>query len=90
MRVTTAITNHAPIGKYHLKFFLKEDISCLCEYYSIETRCHILHNCGRFNKYWYLMRDIISQVVVFLDFNPDTFSFHKDITQQSSIILFYF
>ena len=36
------------------------------------------------------MRDMISQVVVLLDFNPDTFSFHKDITQQSSIILFYF
>jgi len=26
-RATRAITNHAPIGEYHLKFFPKEDIS---------------------------------------------------------------
>ena len=37
-RATRAITNHAPIGKYRLKFFPWEDFSCLCGTYPIETR----------------------------------------------------
>jgi len=40
-RATRAITNHAPIGEYRLKFFLNEDFSCLCGLYPIETRQHI-------------------------------------------------
>jgi len=34
-RVTRAITNHAPIGKYYLRFFPKEKFNCLCKSYSI-------------------------------------------------------
>ena len=37
-RTTRAITNYAPIGEYHLKFFLNEDFSCPYGLYSIETR----------------------------------------------------
>ena len=29
-RATRAMTNHAPIGEYRLKFFPKEDFSCPC------------------------------------------------------------
>ena len=29
-RATWAITNHTPIGEYHLKFFLREEFKCLC------------------------------------------------------------
>jgi len=37
-RATRAITNHALIGEYRLKFFPNEDFSCLCGLYPIETR----------------------------------------------------
>ena len=37
-RATRAITNHAPIGEYYLRFFPKEDISCSCRSYPTETR----------------------------------------------------
>ena len=40
-----AITNHAPIGEYRLRFLPGMDISCLCSNYPIETRRHILHEC---------------------------------------------
>ena len=47
-----AITNHAPIREYRLRFFPREEFKCLCSVYSIESRRHILHNCSRFNGYW--------------------------------------
>ena len=50
-RATRAIVNHAPIGKYRLKFFPREEFSCLCSLYPIESRQHILYNCKRFNNY---------------------------------------
>jgi len=48
---TRAITNHAPTGKYRLIFFPREDFKYLCRLYSIESRHHILYECGRFNSY---------------------------------------
>ena len=36
--VTRAITNHAPISEYWLRFFLKENFTCPCGLYSIKTR----------------------------------------------------
>ena len=51
VHTTRAITNHAPTGKYRLRFFPREDFKCPCELYSIESRHHILHECGRFNGY---------------------------------------
>ena len=48
---TRAITNHAPTGKYRLRFFPKEEFKCPCSRYPIKSRCHILHECGRFNGY---------------------------------------
>jgi len=50
-RATQAITNHAPIGEYHLRFFPNKQFSCPCNKYPIETRRHILHECQRFNEY---------------------------------------
>ena len=47
-----AITNHALIGEYKLRFFLNEEFKCLCGTYPIESRRHILHDCMRFNRYW--------------------------------------
>ena len=38
VRAVRAITNHTPIGKYRLRFFPKEEFSCSCGFYSIETR----------------------------------------------------
>ena len=48
---TRAITNHAPIGEYQLRFFSNEDISCPCSSYPIKSKRHILHECRRFNGY---------------------------------------
>ena len=48
---TRAITNHALIGGYRLRFFLSEEFKCLCRTYPIESRRHILHDCMRFNGY---------------------------------------
>ena len=45
-----AITNHAPIGKYRLRFFPREEFKCPCRSYPIESRYHILYECDRFNR----------------------------------------
>ena len=74
-RATRAIINHAPIGKYWLRFFPRKDFSCLCSTYSIETRRHILYEYSRFNKYWNPRRNTITHFVPFLQFNPSAFSF---------------
>ena len=47
-----AITNHAPIKEYQLRFFPSKDFKCPCNNYPIESRRHILHECRRFNRYW--------------------------------------
>jgi len=50
-RATRAITNYASISKYRLRFFPREGFKYLYSLYPIESRCHILHDCGRFNGY---------------------------------------
>jgi len=74
-RVSRAITNHAPIGEFRLKFFPRERFDCPCGFYPIETRCHIIHECRRFNNYWNPRRDTLVHFVLFLQFNPSAFSF---------------
>jgi len=49
-----AITNHALIGKYRLRFFPREEFKCPCGNYPLESRRHILHDYMRFNGYWNL------------------------------------
>jgi len=39
---TKAITNHALIGEYRLRFFSREEFKCLYSLYPIELRCHML------------------------------------------------
>ena len=74
-RATEAITNHAPIGEYRLRFFPNKQFSCPCNKYPIETRRHILHECQRFNEYWNPRRDLLSHFVMFLTLNPKAFAF---------------
>jgi len=50
-RATYTITNHALIGEYYLRFFLREEFSCLYRSYFIKSRYHILYKYRRFNKY---------------------------------------
>ena len=69
---TRAITNHAPIGEYHLRFFSNKDFKCPCSNYSIESR-HILYECTRFNGYWNPRRDLLSHFIMFLIANPNVF-----------------
>ena len=38
VRATKVITNHTSIGKYCLRFFLKENFSCPCKSYLTETQ----------------------------------------------------
>jgi len=77
--VTRAIMNHAPTGKYRLRFFPREDFKCPCGLYSIESRHHILYECGRFNGYWNLRRDFLSYFVMFLEFNLSAFTFSDSL-----------
>ena len=79
-RATKAITNHTPIGEYCLRFFPKENFNCLCRSYPIKSRCHILHECRRFNNYWNPNRESLSHFVAFLEFNSGAFFFHEGIT----------
>ena len=72
---TRAITNHAPIREYHLRFFPNKDFKCSCSNYSIESRRHILHECTRFNRYWNPRRDSLSHFTMFLIANPNAFTF---------------
>ena len=75
MQVTRAITNHAPIGEYRLRFFPREEFKCPYDMYPIKSRRHILHDCSRFNGYWNLRRDTLSHFVMFLKSNPNIFAF---------------
>ena len=43
-RATRVITNHAPISKYRLHFFSREEFSCSYSLYPIETRQHCCSN----------------------------------------------
>ena len=79
-KATRAITNHVPIGEYQLRFFPREDFSCPCRNYPIEPRCHILHECKRYNKYWNPRRDTIGHFVAFLEFHENVFSFSGSTT----------
>jgi len=74
-RATRAITNHTPIGEYHLRFLPNMDFSCLCNNYPIKSRRHILHECKRFNGYWNPRRDTLSHFAMFLITNPNAFTF---------------
>ena len=91
-RASRTITNHAPIGKYRLRFLPRKEFRYLYGLYSIETRCHILHKCRRFNEYWNPRRDLISHFVMFLESNPSMFAFLNFTSSSvlSSFILFYF
>ena len=72
---TRAITNHAPIGEYCLRFFPNKDFNCPCNNYPIELRRHILHKCRRFNGYWNPRRDSLNYFIIFLVSNPKAFTF---------------
>ena len=74
-RATRAITNHAPIGEYRLRFLPSIDFSCTYNNYPIESRRHILHKCKRFNGYWNPRRDSLNHFVMFLIANPNAFAF---------------
>jgi len=79
-QATRAITNHTPIGEYHLQFFPNEDFKCPCGSYPIETRRHILHECTRHNRYWNPRRDTLSHFVMFLSANPRAFAFIDNVS----------
>ena len=79
-RATRAITNHALIGEYWLRFFLQEEFSYPCRQHPIETRCHILYECRRFNNYWNPRWDTIAYFILFLEFNNSAFTFGESIT----------
>jgi len=79
-RATRAITNHAPIREYYLRSFLREIFSCLYRLYPIELRHHVLYKCRRYNNYWNSNRVFLSHFVLFLKYNLEAFSFHKEVT----------
>ena len=82
--ITRLITNHAPIGKYRLKFFSKESIICLCSKYPIEMRRHILYKYSQYNKSWNLKRKSLKDVLTFLEFNSRAFCFQDSIMREGA------
>ena len=78
-QASRAITNHAPIGEYRLRFFPKEDFLCPCNEYPIESRRHILYDCKRFNGYWNPRRDTLKHFVMFLNAHPSAFAFNDSV-----------
>ena len=78
-RAMRAIVNHTPIGEYQLRFFPREDFTCPCGLYLIETRRHILHECKRYNNYWNPRRDTLAHFILFLEFNSSVFSFDSHL-----------
>ena len=83
-RAMRAIINRILIGEYKLRFFPREEFSCPCGFYSIETRWHILCECKRFNNYWNPKRNLIGHFVIFLEFNPEAFAFQNTINSLAS------
>ena len=77
---TKAITNHALIGEYRLRFFLSEEFRCSCGNYPIESKRHILHDCTRFNRYWNSRQNSLNHFVMFLVANPNAFTFINSST----------
>jgi len=51
MHAMRAITNHALIDEYRLRFLPNKEFKCSCGVYPIESKRHILYECRRFNKY---------------------------------------
>ena len=77
VRASRTITNHTLTSEYRLRLFPRKEFSCPCKLYPIETRCHILYECRKFNRYWNLRRNLISHFVMFLEFNPGAFVFQN-------------
>jgi len=80
MHASYAITNHAPIGEYRLRFFSREEFKCLCGSYPIKSRHYILHEYGRFNRYWNPRRDSLGHFIMFLVANLSAFTFTDNIS----------
>ena len=80
VRMTRAITNHTSIGKYHPRFFPKENFNYVYRLYPIKSRCYILYKCRKYNNYWNSSRESLNHFITFLEFNSEAFSFHKGIT----------
>jgi len=80
VRATRAITNHAPIGEYRLRFFPNKEFKCLYDQYPIKSRQYILYECKRFNEYWNSQKNSITHFVMFLERNHNAFAFSNDIT----------
>ena len=74
-RATRAITNHASIEEYYLRFFSNKDFSCLCRNYPIESRRYVLHDYIRHNRYWNSRRDLLCHFILFLIANLKAFTF---------------
>ena len=56
------VTNHIPIGKYHLSLFPNKNFNCLCRLYPIKSRHYILYEYRRFNNYWNPNREFLIQM----------------------------
>ena len=89
-RATRAIVNHAPISKYWLRFFPREEFACPYSSYPIESRQHILHECKRFDNYWNPRRDSITHFTLFLKYNSNAFSEGEGNVVSTRISLFSF
>ena len=83
--VARLVTDHTPISEYRLRFFSKESIAYLCSNYLIEMRRHILFKCPQYKKSWNLKRELLKDILTFLEFNPRAFCFQNGIIQKRGL-----
>jgi len=72
---THMTTGHAPIGEYWQRFFPNSSLSCPCSQAELQTRKHIVMQCGSHNPSTRPCNIIINSFVHFLVNNPMAFSF---------------
>ena len=78
--IARLVTNHAPISEYRLEFFRKEPIAYPYSNYPIKTRWHVLFECSQYKKSWNLKRELLKDILTFLEYNSGAFCFQKGIT----------
>lgn len=75
-RLTQAVSRHAPIGSYHVRFFVDELISCPHCHAILKTVDHIIYKCPHYLRASPLVACLPHRwLLTFLTDNPEAFAF---------------
>ena len=76
-RAVRAVTGHAPIGLYRVRFFPNESVGCSCGA-ALEGRYHIFVRCPNHKRELDRPPQTICELIDFLNANPGAFAFRPD------------